>query len=360
MSTYENEKRVVLLSAIKDKTESEKQEMYHIITSNVLDWGYISGVLVNNRLGGYFYNFMDEEQKRFILPEFMRTLRLISNAQNLLNQKIHELLQPIFTDMEDAHIKYAALKGLVYSMSIYPFSARRSNDCDVLVSEDDLNLLDSVLRKRGFIQSSDFGHTEATKKEKLIQRMNYHDLTPYVKRIDLELQDHIRIDINFHFDNKDNDITREILNLGTKIYERDHLKIRGLIPSSHFLHLCVHFYREASNTLWTDNRRDVLLYKVVDIMNTYRAMNQDEINECIELSRQFGLKKAFYFTFYYMNIFYPEPAFENIMNGYVIEEKDFLDKIKVEGKGIEVNREETFYDKAFTIKYCNEFYKKTV
>lgn len=358
MKTYENEKKVILMSVIKDRTEKEKEELHKIVTTNVLDWGYISGVLVNNRLGGYFYNFIDSELRYYVLPEFMRTLELICKAQDMLNRRILELLKPVFLDMEEAKVRFAALKGLVYLTSIYPYGARRSNDCDVLVCEEDLDILDDILRKNGFIQSSDNGISEASKKAKLIQRMNYHDLIPYAKQVDMELQKHIRIDVNFHIDDKDNDITKEIYALGTREHIRDDNRIVGLISSTHFLHLCIHFHREASNTLWTEKRRDVLLYKVVDIINTYRTMSEDEINESIKLSKTFNLEKAVYFTFYYINIFYPDLSFEKIMAEYDIEKDDFLYEIKVEGKGIIVNREQSFYDKAFTIEYCNNFSKR--
>lgn len=356
MKRMEND--VILLGVLKKRTQEEEERLSNIIKNNQIDWSYVAGQLVHHRLTGYFYNFIGQELMNFILPEFRSTMRLLVNAQKLLAQNLYTEIKPVLMELEKEHIRYAGLKGMVYGMTIYPMGSRRSNDCDILVVEEDLEKLDQILRGFGYIQSSDYGKTEATKKEKLIQRMNYHDLIPYFKNTDLVLQNYIKIDINFHIDSKDNDITKDIYELGTEIYEKDGYFIRGLNPVTHFLHLCIHFYREGSNTLWTCARRDVLLYKLVDIINTLRDMEYDQLLECIEVSKKFNLEKAVYFTLYYINQFYGDKICEKLISLLKVSDPEFINRIVVEGRERVLEREISFYDKAFDLKFNYDFRTK--
>ncbi|KYH33970.1 hypothetical protein CLTEP_21070 [Clostridium tepidiprofundi DSM 19306] len=352
------ENEVILLSVLAKRTEKEEERLSKIIKNEELDWGYIAGELIHHRLTGYFYFYLGDELMNFILLEFKKTITLLVNAQETVAKSCYKEMQPILQDFENTGIRYTALKGLVYGISLYPYGARRSNDCDLLVLEDDISKVDQVLRKHGYIQSSNFGKSEATKKEKLIQRMNYHDLIPYYKKVNLVLQDSLNIDVNFHFDSKDNDITKAILELGTEIKERDGIAVRTLNEQTHFLHLCVHFYREASNSLWTSIRRDVLLYKLVDIVNTFRTMTKGSLLKCIEIGKKYNIEKAVYFTLYYMKVFYKDNTCSELLNQFSFDETAFLNEIEVVGQDKKVIREESFYERTFNLKFCHDFRTK--
>jgi hypothetical protein len=82
--------------------------------------------------------------------------------------------------------------------------------------------------------------------------MNYHDLVPFVKLFDNDYLTSHEFDINFHFDSKENDITKNVLEYGTTYYENNYCRVKGLLWETNLAHLTVHFYREASNSLWTE------------------------------------------------------------------------------------------------------------
>ena len=73
--------------------------------------------------------------------------------------------------------------------------------------------------------------------------MNYHDLVPYYK---IDGKNRIKVDVNFQFDSKENEITEEVLNFGVCSYEKHGFAVQGLRWETHLMHLCVHFYREAT------------------------------------------------------------------------------------------------------------------
>lgn len=351
------ENEVILLGCIMNKNEKNTERLYELINTP-LDWAYIAGQLIHHRLLGYFFLGVDKLDK-YVMAEFYRSAKLLCRAQRVIAIERYELLKTILNEMETQGIQYACLKGLVFGVTIYPYEARRSNDCDLLVQESDLAKVDLILKNAGFIQSADKGETEATKKQKFIQRLNYHDLVPYYKKIESELIDYIKIDINFHIDSKENDITAKTFEYGTEMIEKDGYKIRALKKTAHFMQLCIHFFREATNSLWTSQKRDLLLYKVVDIYNTYNTMSKSDIKESIKLSLELNTSKALYFTLYYISEFYPDSdAYMYLKEVQQYDLKE-ISKIYVTGKNIFVDRKQKLFESVFNLTYKNDFSKRS-
>ena len=350
------ENEVIMLGCIMNKTVKNSERLHELINTP-LDWAYIAGQLIHHRLLGYFFIGV-EKLDRYVMAEFYRSAKLLCRAQRVIALERYELLKPIVKEMEAQGIQYACLKGLVFGVTIYPYEARRSNDCDFLVLESDLAKVDLILRNAGFIQSADKGETEATKKQKFIQRLNYHDLVPYYKKIGSELTDYIKIDINFHIDSKENDITAKTFAYGTEMIEKDEYKIRALKAPAHFMQLCLHFFREATNSLWTSQKRDLLLYKVVDIYNTYNTMSKSDRKESIKISLELNTSKALYFTLYYINKFYPDSDANMYLEEVQQYDLEEISKIYVTGENIYVDREQELLESVFNLTYQNDFSKR--
>lgn len=343
------ENEIILLSSLHCKTEWEKKKLEELLKEKN-DWAYIVGELVCHRLCGYFYYGIGQDNFKKLEKEF----KTLVYMQVKLNEKIYNeryfFMKKILDDLEEKKVRYAGLKGMVYPVISYEEGIRYSGDWDLLVEEESLDVLDEVLRKKGFIESNDRGETEASKREKMIQRINYHDLVPYFTQEKLLYQDYIKIDINTQFDTVKNEITKEVLDYGTILYEKNGKRIRGLNIVMHFLHLCVHFYREASSTLWTEKRYDVTLYKVVDVMNTYRLLTKEEVTESIKYAKKLKIDKHVYFTFYYLSQFYQDIQMKKCIDMIEIEDTSFLKQIKVEGTDKYQIREEDFINKAFDLE----------
>ncbi len=349
--------RLILLAVLKKRSKLEEEELDTLIKSKQ-DWGFIAGQLLNHRLSGYFYEGLNSEQRYYMLPEFRRTINLLLKGQRKLAIETVNTLQPILNEFDNQGIRYAALKGLVFHANIYKIGERRSNDCDILVLEEDLEKLDKVLRKFGFIQALGNSNTEATRKEKIIQRLNYHDLVPYVKEFNLDFLEKLRVDINFHFDSKDHDITKQIIDYGTTIYSNDKYKIKGLKWETHLAHLCVHFHREGSNNIWVDDKRDVTLYKIVDIINTLRLhSSKEQLYNWLKLMKDFGLEQQCYFTLYHLMEFYPNEISEDIVDLIRPSEVSFVNEVKINNNIIKT-REVSFFDQTFNLVFSKDFRKQ--
>lgn len=349
------ESRLILLVPLINKTAKEEEEIKEILKEE-LNWELIVGELLHHRLGGYFYMALPEEYRKKLNKEVRKAFETIITAQKKQVKETYEILQPIIDEFDKNNIRYAGLKGVIYNATMYEIGIRRTNDTDLLVLEEDLNKLDKILRERGYIQTlmKNGEFKEASRKEKMIQIMNYHDLIPYMKLLPEEsLSDRHEIDINFQFDSKENDITKKIFDIGTETYESEYLRIKGLPWKSNLAHLCIHFYREASNTLWTKRRRDMVLYKVVDIMNMIRYLKdkKEDINEWPQFMESLGLSKPAYYTLYVVSEFYDDPLIKSWMNNININDKSFVKMINTEKQKEKIEREETFFDSAFTQIY---------
>lgn len=342
----QKERQVILYGCLNQRTEEEEVELKKILEER-LDWGYIFGQLIHHRIGGYFYINMRDNKKK-MLANSARTFEMLVNAQKVVTEERYRIITNLFSEFEEEAIHYAALKGLVYGMTIYTYGARKSNDCDILIWEKDLDKADIILKRNGYVQSLDGGKNPASRNEILIQRMNYHDTVAYYKTIDSMIDNKIKIDLNFHFDSKNNDITKKVLDYGTRIIKKDDYIIRALISSTHFLHMCAHFYREGRDVIWTKWLRDVSLYKIVDLINTLRKL--EDVSQCIDIANEFKLNEALYYTLYYMSAFYTDPKINELMKRIHVEDDSFIQKVY--DKDILIYRNKDFYERAFDATYC--------
>lgn len=346
-----DEYELVLLACSIEKTKEQKNRI-DILLKQKLDWERITGFIFQNRLAGYFFYGLTDSQKNYLAAEFYKTLQLICKIQKDITIESAKYYSKMFEEFQTAGIRYCALKGLVYNVTMYKPGARRSNDADILVVEEDLDKLDNVFRKEGFIQCFlKRGYKEASRKEKLIQRMNYHDLVPYVKKIDGQYIENLKFDINFHIDSKDNEITKKCMEYGIRNIHNELYNVRVLSNEMQLAHLCIHFYREATEKIWTSKRRDVTLYKVVDIYNTILSYgNEFDYISWMKLMKEYHIHKQAYFTLLTVAKFYsfifPNSLMEMLKRECEFENDDLREIHRVS---------EAFYLEAFNNKYSVNF-----
>lgn len=337
---------LILKTVLINKTEEEIAHIAELLKFKI-DWCEIIGQVINHRLGGYFYNGLTSLQRSKLPKEFSAILKLIIDAQERQLKEKYDEFMKVSAALEAVNIRYCGLKGLVFCADFYTLGDRRSNDVDIMVHEDDLGELDDVLRSLGYIQSfrQNGKMEEASRQVKLMQRMNYHDLVPYVK----ELEDcAIELDINFKFDSAKHVIDDQIFKYGTKVYEANGYRIRGLPFYTNLIFLCIHFHREATNTIWTRGKRDISLYKIVDIINCIRA-HKDEFNidEWCELVEKLGVSKKCYYTFATLSEFYEDEMLKQVKDKLEPEDLSFMKEIVVEGRNKVIERTDSFFNSAF-------------
>lgn len=306
------EEKVILLGVLSERNEGEEDTLSELL-SQKLDWSWITGTLIRHRINGNFIQNIGERHRKMINPKILSAFDLLSNMYEAINIQNLKMCGKIFEIAKKGNLKIAGLKGVVFNTSLYNLKTRMSNDIDILVAEKDINQFDLMMRDLGFIQSLNGGISEASRKEKLIQIMNYHDLVPYYKKIDEIYMNKIKVDVNFHFDSKEHDITEEILKYGTVEYKGNGFCVEGLDWKTHLLHLCVHYYREATGEIWKRNNRNIDLYKLVDIENTFRRIEDNQLAYWYEAVDEFGLQDVCYYTVNNLNEFFPSSRYRDII-----------------------------------------------
>lgn len=339
------EQNVILTGVLINKKQQEIDEINELLNEK-LDWIEIIGQLVNHRLCGYFYYGIQDCDKDKVPREIYIALQLmVKSIANDMKEKMDDTLE-VLNELEKTNIHYAGLKGIVFFSSLYEFGIRRSNDIDLLVLEDDLDELDRVMKKLGFVQSDPHNEEikEVSKRDKVIQRLNYHDLIPYLKKTEHGV---CNLDINFLFDSNKNIIEKKVFEMGTQLYSKNGYTVRGLTPYTNLAHLCAHFHREATNIIWTRVEADMVLYKLVDIINYVREYSDKlKKDEYLSVVRKLNLEEQVYYVFYVLSQFYTNDFISEIEEQLRPKDDTFLMQISVDADN-KIQRINGFVETAF-------------
>ncbi len=269
-----------------------------------LDYPYILGQLLYNRMGGAAYHTL---KNTGLLPrvnrEFRNTLEAVFEQNRLRTNSYRRLLERMGTMLRDAAFPYALLKGALL-VGRYPVGLRTSNDLDILVEARDIPALSALLREHGFVQgylrAGEFH--PATRLEIISSRMNRGETVPFVQKVDLPGLPYWEIDINFSLDYQ----ARETGAVG-RLLERRQAQIPvgetplyTLDPADFLLHLCAHLYKEASIYNWVEMGRDLSLYKFSDLYLLLRDdLDAGLAQDVAARAKACGLTGACAYSFYH-------------------------------------------------------------
>ena len=274
----------------------------------------LMGQILLNRIAGIAYEKIDLETLHY---EARKVLKFhIENNILIFNRFINNLsyLSPI---LQNADFPYALLKGAFLTLFLYPKGHRTSNDIDVLISNENVSTLQSLLLQNGFTQ----GHVSkssgevvpASRKEIIESKMNYGETVPFIKLMEGYP---LEVDINFSLDykpSKEKNIISEMLSKAIFV-EKDGICFKTLNHKDFLIHLCCHLYKEATTYDWIKWRNDLMLYKFSDINVFLHEYGCEKF--FLELDnriKHFALEKECYYTFEISSTIYPDL---NDVNGF--------------------------------------------
>lgn len=269
-----------------------------------LDYPYVLGHLLFNRMGGAAYHTL---QKTGLLAsvnrEFRSALEAVYEQNRLRTGSYRRLLDQLGRILRDAPFPYALLKGGLL-VSRYPDGLRTSNDMDILIQTQDVPALSDRLREHGFVQgylrAGQF--RPATRQEIISSRMNRGETVPFVRKMDLPGMPYWEIDINFTLDYqaRDNGAVKRLLEMRQPRIGTADAPLYTLAPADFLLHLCAHLYKEASIYNWVEMGRDLSLYKFSDLYLLLREdLDEALAAEVLERAEACGLKGECAFSFYH-------------------------------------------------------------
>ena len=226
------------------------------------DYACVLGTLLMNRMGGVAYYVLREcELLSAVNREFRTSLKSIYDDNVRRAEEFKKNLSDLQKILIEADFPYALLKGAKL-VDVYPIGLRTSNDIDVLVNQDDVGKLTKLLKDSGFRQGYLRGEVfqPATRQEIISSKLGRGETVPFVKGA-------LEVDINFSLSGRsDNgEVVRKMLKNA-----RD-----GWLTDIDFtIHLCCHFYKEATGKWWIERGRDSELYKLCDLYLLDRAARE--------------------------------------------------------------------------------------
>lgn len=92
-----------------------------------------------------------------------------------------------------------------------------------------------------------------------------------------------------------------------------------------FLHLCCHFYKEATNAMWIYNINDITFIKLCDIREFIRLkMTEQSLHEAIQKAIQLGHNHAMYYSLYCLKFVYNDGYEEEQMRRLHVSDESFI------------------------------------
>lgn len=300
-----NEKNLFLkLCAFDDVNKAEVEEL--------LESGCFSeeviGTLFVNRMAPVAYGVLQKEGLTDKLSrEFRNSLRDAKMIAEQRTQSFIRCIEIVTSVLEQANANYALLKG-AYLCGVYPLGYRTSNDIDILVLPENITKISNALKGAGFEQGSirNGEFVPATRKEIIESKMMRGETVPFIKQVDMPFMKHLEVDINFSLDYKNSD--GKAL---ARMLERADListafgKIRTLDRYDFLIHLCAHLYKEATTLPWIKMKRDMTLYKYMDIYYLFKMLSEADEKALIARVAEYGVENELLYCIKSVSALFP-------------------------------------------------------
>ena len=221
--------------------------------------------------------------------EFRNSLAAAYEQNKIRNESFIKCVEYLSIILKKHESDYAMLKG-AYLCGKYPVGYRTSNDIDLLVRPECVTAIGKTLTENGFkqgnIRNGEF--VPATRKEIIESKMTRGETVPYINELNLPFLNYLEVDLNFSVDYKNSD-DNTVDKINSRAVTDAALGIRMPDKQDFFIHLCCHLYKEATTLPWVKMRRDMTLYKYLDIYMLLCEYTDDDISEIFKRAGELGV-----------------------------------------------------------------------
>ena len=260
----------------------------------------VLGELLFNRMGAVACKVLcDCGLIQSVNREFRNTLTNTARLNIEYNKSFAAELRSLAAIMAPFTGKYVFLKG-AYLYDLFPPGCRTSNDADILAAPECVTRIGEALTASGFLQGNvrNGEFVPASRSEIINSKMMRGETVPYIKKTDHPFMRFFEVDINFSLGYKsgDSDTVRDILE-SSVLYKDGETVIPIPCDNDFMLQLCAHLYKEASVYPWIKMKRDMTLYKYVDIYYLLSKRDMTDAEKLIKRAVALGLQDACYYAF---------------------------------------------------------------
>ncbi len=335
------ERQLVLMTAVIVE-EPQSERLKEIVENEDLNWAEVVYQAITHRtLNMIYYNLDKYNLFGLREPEFKRLCKSQWNVYGQRNKFYLDRLAEIMERFEKVNLVVPILKGNLLASVVYPaIEARIFNDLDLIMQLSDVNVLTKELESLGYIQG-EFDEktnviTESSRKVKILQQMNSHEIQEFLKNSDNEFAKVIEVDVNHDILWKGNCPykvdTRDLIKRAVPI-EVNGVKAYMLDYIDNIIQLSCHLYKEATLMIYIDGIKDLKIYKFSDLyMYIKKFFDKIDWELLVERVKSYNLDKVVYYNFYYIELMFGEiiPSFVN--DALKPDDLTYLDEYAVESQ----------------------------
>jgi hypothetical protein len=313
------------------------------IVHGVYDWHRVLGILAVHRTAGVAWrNLMD---LGFETVDAIRTGFLVSGLElTFAAQRLYAIDQLDRTtelmaafDAED--VDCVLLKGAAVSRMGYRQTGMRFfGDNDILFRRADLAKVGRVMRGFGYQQGLwDAGSATvrpANRREIMLHSVHAHETFPYVQAYPQgRIATNHEVDVHFSIDlltsNNTDDAVDSILSRRIRVTDDAGRLIWTPHQEDMFAFVGVHYEREASHISEVYRTRDLMLYKLVDLLALMESSVVPlDLDGAVRRARELGLDRELYFSLQHLDTVYPGRVPEEALADLRPDATDYVDQVR--------------------------------
>ncbi|MFI9382473.1 nucleotidyltransferase family protein [Kutzneria sp. NPDC052558] len=326
------EVRLVLLLALPDPRPDEVDAMLTLLDAP-LDWNQVLGMLTMHRvLGVAWQNVLRHAiQHRQTLRSayFLKSLGVTAGGQRQMAQEQAIRTAHVQETLARAGVRSAVLKGAAVAAMAYPDAGMRAfHDNDILVDRDRLPDATAALREDGYTQGSwDYATgtvRPAARRQVLHMAAHSHQTYTYMKPTpEASLLECHRLDMHFSIDlmtgNRSDEAVSALLDARTDLGG-----LSVISPTDMLVFTCLHLAREARQRHEVLALKDLVLYKLVDIL---ALLTLDDFAELTARAGRLGFAREVYFGLHYTDAVFPGRVPPALLDQLRPDDLAYLDEV---------------------------------
>ena len=298
----------------------------------------IGMLAVHRTMGHAWQNILDyfiEERGSLPAAYLFKALEVMHKGQRIMAREQLDHCAELQHALEENGVRSALLKGTaMVRMGFRSAGMRVFNDNDLLVERSQLTEASQVLKRLGYVQGS-WNYAAATvrraaRRDIVLFPIHSHQTHPYMRPTPqaLTLECH-RLDLHFSVDlltsNRTDKVVSELLarrvpytSPTTWTLHRDDMFIFG----------CVHYYKEATHRDEVERLKDLVLYKLVDLLE---LLENPQTPVCCNslVARTWHLKQqaSVYFALDALDQLFPGRVPSSLLTDLAPSSRAYLDEV---------------------------------
>ncbi|GGM89372.1 hypothetical protein GCM10011609_27780 [Lentzea pudingi] len=339
--SWSPEIELALLLSTPSLDDGGRNRVRELVGSH-LDWNQVLGILTLHRTAGVAWrNVLDlgfEGMKSFRPEYVLRSLELTHKAQTMygIDQLTHTTRLMRAFDRDG--IRCAVLKGAaVARMGYRDPGMRLFGDNDILFHRSDLAGVAKIMKEFGYQQGWWDVPNEtiipAKRSEILLHSVHAHETFPYIKVIpDALIAGSHTADVHFSVDlltnNNTDDIVDELLSRRIEIEGLDGSPLWTLHQDDMFAFVSVHYEREATHISEVDTTKDLLLYKLIDLLGMLSnpALPID-LTAVVKRAREVNMARELCFALHHLDVMFPGRVPQDVLDALAPDASD-IDEVR--------------------------------